>query len=347
MTISTDFTRHFALTYPIALAPMGGVAGGHLAATVAEAGGLGLVGGGYGDQAWLKEQLTLVRAETSRAWGVGLITWSLSQQVLDLALGFKPAVVLLSFGDPSRWASQIKDAGCLLMCQVQDVASAEAAVSAGADILVAQGAEAGGHGGLRGTFALVPAIVDLVAPVPVIAAGGIADGRGLAAALMLGAQGGMIGTRFYASTEALGHPTLKQELALRKGADTVKTQVFDLLRGYQWPAAYAGRAIRNKFVDQWANRSQELTGQSAELIGSFREAMAHGDASEAMIWAGECLDLIDEIEPAATLFDRIGRCAEAQLKLSATMLDAREAFSDSVPTRSTARRHQERRWEVG
>jgi nitronate monooxygenase len=311
--IQTELTRRFSLDYPIVLAPMGGVSGGRLAAAVSNAGGLGLVGGGYGDLAWLDKELSLVKAATSRKWGVGLITWSLTNEALRLTLRSEPSAVMLSFGDPSPWAASVKDAGSLLICQVQDRAGAAAAVAAGADFIVAQGTEAGGHGGQRATLPLVPAIVDMVAPIPVLAAGGIADGRGLAAALVLGAQGSLIGTRFYASSEALGHENLKQELVARSGDDTIRTSVFDTLRGYSWPDSFEGRAIRNAFVTQWHHRKPELAAHSAEQRSSFQLAQTSGDVSSAMIWAGECVDLIQDIQPAAELVRAIGTAAEVAL----------------------------------
>src|SRR5688572_6040067 len=142
--IDTAFTRMFGLRHPIALAPMGGVAGGRLAAAVSEAGGLGLIGGGYGEPAWLRAEISLARRHTQRPWGVGLITWSVDRGVVELVLGFRPHAVMLSFGDPLAYSAQIRDAGCKLICQVQDLEGARRAKAAGADLIVAQGTEAGG-----------------------------------------------------------------------------------------------------------------------------------------------------------------------------------------------------------
>jgi len=249
--IATALTEMFGLTHPIVLGPMGGVAGGRLAAAVSNAGGLGLVGGGYGDPAWLRAELSRVTEEARRPWGVGLITWSIDRSVLDLALSYRPDAFLLSFGDPRPYALAIKSAGCKLICQVQDVEQAVVAREAGADIIVAEGTEAGGHSGARATLPLVPAVVDAVAPTPVVAAGGIADGRGLAASLMLGAHGALIGTRFYASAEALGQDGAKQRIIAAHGNETARTYVFDIVRGYAWPQAYPGRALRNRFMECW------------------------------------------------------------------------------------------------
>jgi nitronate monooxygenase len=190
MPLPTPLTRLFGIEYPIISAPMGAVAGGELAAAVSRAGGLGLIGGGYGDATWLARQFDLAGSVTV---GCGFITWSLARQprLLDLALERDPVAVMLSFGDPEPFAAKITSAGVPLICQVQNLAWAERALHVGADVLVAQGREAGGHGhGVRSTMTLVPEVVDLVAAhgraTPVLAAGGIADGRGLAAALMLG-----------------------------------------------------------------------------------------------------------------------------------------------------------------
>ena len=189
MAIHTALTDTLDIRHPVLLAPMDLVADGKLAAAVSSAGGFGILGGGYGDETWLKKELDV--AGKARV-GVGFITWSMARQprLLDVTLERKPAAVMLSFGDPAPHADRIKRAGALLICQVQTAAMAKDAVAKGADIIVAQGTEGGGHGGSVSTMPLVPAIVDAVGnSVPVVAAGGIADGRGLAAALMLGASG--------------------------------------------------------------------------------------------------------------------------------------------------------------
>ena len=196
---------------------MGGVSGGALAAAVSEAGGLGLVGGGYGDPRWLERELRLVAGATGKPWGVGVITWAVGEDIVRLALSYRPAAVFLSFGDPAPFGALVREAGTRLICQVQDVAGARQAAAAGADVIVAQGTEAGGHGSRRATLPLVPAVADAVAPVPVLAAGGIADGRGVAAALMLGAQGAVLGTRFCATPEALYPDWAKKQLVAGGG----------------------------------------------------------------------------------------------------------------------------------
>ncbi len=260
--IVTDLTEAFRLQHPIVLAPMGGASGGRLAAAVSNAGGLGLVGGGYGDREWLSCELALAKAQTTRPWGVGLITWSIGPGILELALGARPDAFMLSFGDPRPHAKAIKSAGCRLICQVQGLDEARLAREAGADFIVAQGTEAGGHGGSRGTLPLVPAIVDFVAPIPVIAAGGIVDGRGLAAALMLGAHGALLGTRFCASAEALGRDGAKQRLVAAHGGETARTRVFDIVRDYRWPATVHGPRAAQPLPDP-LDRSRGRVGHRA------------------------------------------------------------------------------------
>ena len=308
--IVTALTEMFGLTHPIVLGPMGGVSGGRLAAAVSNAGGLGLVGGGYGDPAWLRTELSRVTEETKRPWGVGLITWSIDRSVLELALSYRPAAFLLSFGDPRPYASAIKSAGCKLICQVQDIDQALVAREAGADIIVAEGTEAGGHAGARATLPLVPAVVDAVAPLPVVAAGGIADGRGLAAALMLGAHGVLMGTRFYASAEALGHERAKERIIAAKGGETAQTRVFDIVRGYAWPKVFPGRALRNRFLEIWHGRESELTAALDSERAAYQRAAKDGDFDTAVVWAGEAVDLIKRIDSAGALVARI--CEEAE-----------------------------------
>jgi nitronate monooxygenase len=320
MTIRTRFTELFSIKHPLVCAPMGGVAGGKLAATVSNAGALGFVGGGYGDITWLERELDIAAREARQPWGVGLITWKASREVVDVCLCFKPHAFFLSFGDLLPYADTIKSHRVKLVCQVQDLAGAHAALAAGADVLVAQGSEAGGHGATRGTLSLVAAVVDLAKDTPVLAAGGIADGRGLAAALMLGAAGAVMGTRFYASDEAQGERQAKERLIQASGDDTVRTRVFDIARGYDWPAGYTGRAIRNRFTERWHGREEALLAVADEERAKFQRAAAAGDYDTRMVFAGEGLDLIRDIQPAAQIVSDIVRQADQSLRAGATLL---------------------------
>jgi len=291
------------------------VSGGRLAAAVSNAGGLGLVGGGYGDPDWLREELSLVREEAERPWGVGLITWHATHETVELALTQKPHAFMLAFGDPRPYVPAIKEAGCQLICQVEDVEGALKIKAAGADFIVAQGTEAGGHGAEHtSTLPLVPAVVDAVSPTPVLAAGGIADGRGLAAALMLGAQGALVGTRFYTSIEALGHQRAKERIVTARGDETKRTRVFDVARGVEWPEGYTGRALRNRFLERWDGREGELATALDTEGRSFQEAMREGDTDTMMVWCGQAAELISDVPAAAELVQRIGAEAETCLR---------------------------------
>jgi nitronate monooxygenase len=257
MAIQNRLTKLLGIEHPILLAPMDSVAGGKLAAAVSHAGGLGLIGGGYGDGPWINQEWS--NAGNARV-GCGFITWSLAKrpELLDSVFAHKPAAIMLSFGDPRPYATAIKSAGAILICQVQTVAQAHEAADAGADVIVAQGTEAGGHGRSQPLFTLLPQVVDACPDIPVVAAGGIADGRGLAAAIMLGAEGILMGTRFYASQEANGHPEAKRRIVAAKGGETARSIVFDLSRQNRWPAPYTGRVLRNQHLDHWLGREDEL-----------------------------------------------------------------------------------------
>jgi nitronate monooxygenase len=216
---------------------------------------------------------------------------------------------MLSFGEVKPHAARIKKAGALLICQVQTIEHTKEAVANDADVIVAQGAEGGGHGIARGTFALVPAVVDAAPGIPVAAAGGVADGRGLAAALMLGADGVLVGTRFYASIEAAGFQSAKERIVKASGDRTIRGILFDIARRNVWPAPFAGRVLRNEFSERWRGREAELM-QHPEEAERYAKARESGDFDTAAVIAGEAVDLIGDIPPAAEIVERITREAE-------------------------------------
>jgi nitronate monooxygenase len=289
------------------------VADGRLAAAVSRAGGLGVIGGGYGDAAWLERELA---AAGDARIGVGFITWSLETQptLLDLALDRGACAIILSFGDPGRFAPRIRAAGAKLVCQVQNLAQARAAVDAGADILVAQGSEAGGHGLTRSTLTLVPEVVDAFPEVPVVAAGGIADGRGLAAVMMLGAEGALMGTRFYASQEAKMPDAAKQRVVGATGDDTVRSAVFDISRRLPWPEPFTGRVLRNAHAARWLGREDELRRDIDAQARHYREAREREDFDIAGVFAGEAAGLIHDLPSAAEIVGRVVREASRLLR---------------------------------
>ena len=295
--------------HPIVAAPMGAVSGGRLAAAVSAAGGFGLVGGGYTrDRVWLERELDL--AGDMAKVGVGFITWSAAAQPdhVDLVLERRPKAIMLSFGDPAPIAAKARRAGIAVICQVQTVAMARDAVSKGADVIVAQGTEAGGHGAACATLPLVPAVVDAVGDkVPVLAAGGIADGRGLAAAWALGADGVLLGTRFYAADEALVHPAAKQKVVTGDGAATVRGSAVDLIRGYHWPAPFTIRTLVNDFVQRWNGREDDLARELATEMPRYAAAAEAGDFDHAAVIVGEAAGLIHDVAPACDIVRRIAQ----------------------------------------
>jgi len=320
MAIETELTRQFDLRYPILSAPMGAVAGGRLAAAVSRAGGLGLIGPGYLGADWVDAEL---RAAAGARVGIGFITWDLlrAPERLDAALAHRPAAVMLSFGDPEPLLEPIRRAGARVILQVQSLEAARQAAALGADLIVAQGTEAGGHGANRALFPLLPAVVDAVAPLPVVAAGGIADGRGLAAALALGAQGVLVGTRFYAAEESLGLESAKQRLVGASGDTTIRTQIFDIVRELPWPREFTGRALRNAFTERWHGHEPQLRAAAPDEHARFAEAVRAGDWTTAMLWAGEGVDLVHEVLPAAAIVERLMREADAVLRTLARHVD--------------------------
>ncbi|MEW6148839.1 MAG: NAD(P)H-dependent flavin oxidoreductase [Bradyrhizobium sp.] len=316
MPIATSLTRLLEIRHPILLAPMDIVAGSRLVSAVSRAGGFGILGGGYGERTWLKRE-TAKLADLRAPFGIGFITWSLARQpeLLDIALGAKPSAIMLSFGDPAPFAPRIKSAGARLICQVQDEAMARQALEAGADILIAQGTEAGGHGASRTSIDLLPAIVDLAAGrVPVVAAGGIADGRGLAAMMMLGASGVLLGTRFYASQEADGAEEAKRRICAASSGSTLRGIIFDLSRNNVWPAPFTGRCLINDHARRWMGREVELMQNGAAVAAEYAAAKAAGNFDVAAVIAGEAVGLIHDIPPAAEIVDRIAVEAEQLLE---------------------------------
>jgi len=312
MPISTPLTARLGIQHPILSAPMDVIAGARLTSAVSAAGGFGILGGGYGDMAWLQQE-TAKLSGSSAPFGIGFITWSLARQpeLLDIALNARPRAIMLSFGDPKTFAPRIKASGALLICQVQDEAMARQALDAGADILIAQGTEAGGHGASRTTIDIVPAIVDLVAGrVPVVAAGGIADGRGLAAMMMLGAAGVLLGTRFYASLEADGAEEAKERICAASSGNSVRGIIFDLSRNNVWPAPFTGRCLVNDHARRWMGREVEMMQNVAAVAAEYAAAKAAGNFDVAAVIAGEAVGLIHDIPPAAEIVDRIVTEAE-------------------------------------
>jgi nitronate monooxygenase len=318
MTIATRFTKRFRLKHPIVLAPMAPQSGGALASAVAAAGGLGLLGGGYINRAWFESESAKV---TRPDVGCGFITWTIPQDpsVLESALERHPRALMLSFSDPGPYAPQAKKAGVPLICQVHTLEHAFHAADVGADVVVAQGTEAGGHGwSVQSTLPFVPAVVDALAKrapdVLVLAAGGIADGRGLAAALMLGADGVLMGTRFWATKEALVSPAAKARALQAKGEDTIRTSVYDIINNRTWPPRYTGRVIRNKYVEKWHDREADLARVREAELARVEEAIKMDDYDIANMTVGESVGLVRDVPTAGEVIERVIAEAAARLE---------------------------------
>ena len=235
----------------------------------------------------------------------------------------RPAVLSTAWPSPEQdlpaLFARAHDAGLTVMHMVSTLPEARRAAEAGADLIVAQGTDGGGHVGLIGTLVIVPQVARAVAPVPVLAAGGLADGAGLAAALMLGAEGVLLGTRFLAAPEAPVADTYKQALVASDGHDTLLSEMPDLISGRLWPGAYA-RVIRNRLIETWTGRDGDLRARRAEVRAGTLRARQAGDANESLLWAGQSVGLIDRIEPAAVIVERIVREAEAIMRDRAALI---------------------------
>jgi nitronate monooxygenase len=311
--LATRLTQRLGLRHPIISAPMAFAAGGRLAAAVSHAGGLGLIGGGYGDNGWLEQEF---REAGNAVIGCGFITWSLkkSPSLLTDVLKHRPRAIMLSFGDPRPFVQEIRAAGALAICQCQDIGHVQDAIDAGADIVVAQGTEAGGHGASRALSTLLPEAADLLAreapDMLLVGAGGIADGRGLAAALALGADGVLMGTRLWAASEALVAPRHHEKIIQSDGDGTLRTSLPDIARQLPWPKGFTARIAQNEFTRRWQGREAALSQDIAAQAPLYRQAFAEGDPENAAVWFGEAAGLIHDIAPAGEIIERV--VAEAE-----------------------------------
>jgi nitronate monooxygenase len=314
--ITTPLCALLGIERPILNASMAGTATGVLAAAVSEAGGFGMIGGtNPGGAEWLREQIEIVRSRTARHFGVGFITSAPNtEELVQVALAAGVAAINHSFADPTPYVAPAHAVGVKVFNQVQTLAQATRAAEAGVDVIIAQGGEAGGHAGHIGTFALLPAIVDAVAPVPVVVAGGIADGRGLAAALLLGAQGVWMGTRFVTSHEWAGEPWERTAVLAATADDTVQTRLYDIIFERPFPADIADRVLRNPYVDRWQGREAEIESHRDTLQEEVTAAEARADVAVAGISAGVAAGLITAAQSAGEIVRQIAQEAEDLLR---------------------------------
>lgn len=320
--ISTPLCTLLGIERPILNASMAGTATGHLAAAVSEAGGFGMIGGTNPDGAsWVREQIRIARSLTARPFGVGFISsFPDTEELARVALNEGVAAINHSFADPTPFIAPAHAMGVKVFVQVQTLKQAITAARAGVDVIIAQGGEAGGHAGALGTFALLPAVVEAVAPIPVVAAGGIADGRGLAAALLLGAQGAWMGTRFVTSHE-WGGPSWEQEAVLAATSDdTVQTRLYDLIAERPFPADNPDRMLRNAFIDRWNGRESEIPAQREALQAEVAAGHERADLAVVGVSAGVSAGLITAARPAGEIVRGIVQEAEALLRERPRML---------------------------
>ena len=338
--LTTPFCRDIGIEAPVLSVGFGTGAGPELVAAVSNAGGLGVLGG-TGMRELIAERIEATRALTGRPFGVNLILHEDQSETASIALEHGVRILVLFWGDPAPIVALAHDAGAKVLLQVGSVDEARTAVAAGVDAVIAQGVEAGGH--VRGRTALsvlVPAVVDAVAPLPVLASGGIADGRGLAAALALGAQGVSLGTRFVASEEAF----VDEEYKRRVVAETETVYAADLFDG-GWPDA-PHRMLRNGVVREWEDDGKTRAGETIGTLDSIRGGQVeiprysafmttpafHGDIEEAPLWAGESVALVHDIRSAGEIVATM--VAEAEAALYSATTYSNEAQQSSAKSAS-------------
>src|SRR5215212_1389188 len=319
--LRTHLTDQWSLRYPILGAPLAITANSKLARAITKAGGLGQVGTSSETPIeYLEEEASIARGDDDTRFGVGLMIWALERrpELFDAALAARPFLLSMSFGSPAPYVERAHAAGIKIATQVNTVAAAKEAAAAGVDVIVAQGTEAGGHTGFVSTLPLLQGILDAV-DVPVVAAGGIVTARGLAAVLAAGAQGAWIGTVLLVATEAGNTAGVRQRVIAAAESDTIHTHTFDDVTRAPWPDQYPGRALRNRFAEEWHGRSKALT---EEAFAAYGQARSRGDYDVAVVYAGEGSGLIHRERSTEEVVEEIGREAEALLRRrSAELLD--------------------------
>jgi enoyl-[acyl-carrier protein] reductase II len=321
--LRTGLCELFGIEHPIIQAGMGPFgSGAELAAAVSNAGAVGSLGGAARPIDDLRQQLARLRELTDSPFVVNFTQPWLQQnpEHFEAALEVRPPVISLALGDPGDLVKRAHDAGALFMQQVHTVEQASLVAERGVDVIIAQGTEAGGFTGMVAMPVLVPQVVDAVSPIPVVAAGGIADGRGLAAALVLGAQGANIGTRFLASDEASIGDAWKKGIVEAASVDAVKAEVWDEI----FPKPGAGafdvvpRALRTGFIDEWQDRRAEAAGEAERLQGDIWSGIQQGRMEDYVPFTGQSAGLVHEVLPAGEIVHRLVQGARDALRRTAT-----------------------------
>ena len=320
--LHTYLTTSWGLHYPIIGAPMAYVGRGRLARAVTQAGGLGMLGIGSSESVeFLMQEVAIARGSDGGRFGIGMHSWAIEKRpdLLDAAIEARPFLISISFGSPAPYVERLHQHGILLATQVNTRAEAIQAEQAGVDLIVAQGTEAGGHvTGQVSTLPLLQTVLDAVR-IPVVAAGGIASPRGVAAALAAGAEGVWVGTALLASPECANTDQARTRITQARETDTVLTRAFDVAQGLAWPPQYPGRALRNRFTDRWHTRIDELP-QASEARQQLAEAIASKNYDLAYIYAGQAVGLVTQQQPAAEVIQELGDGAERLLRDRSALL---------------------------
>ena len=313
--LKTPLCDLLGIEVPIILAPMGSATSAEFAASVSNLGGLGSIGSLNRTTGAIKRDIEVVKDLTNRHYAVNHIPPTLDAEAFRYTLGARPAVISFALGDPGDLVRQAHEVGAVVMVQVTTVAQAVEAVERGADVIIAQGGEAGGYGGTVSTMALVPQVVDAVSPIPVVAAGGIFDGRGVAAALMLGAVGVNLGTRFLASQEAPIEDEWKQAILGARSEDTIKLDVLNDIRPLPGTAGYGTvlRSLRTSFMDEWSAKRDEAHRDRDRLWAEMASMAQAGRRRESLLTAGQTAGGIREVLPVAEIMRRLIAETEAAL----------------------------------
>ncbi len=311
--LKTPVCDLLGIKHPVVLGGMGTATNPELVAAVTGAGGLGILSASNQSADKQRQDVRRIRELTDGSFGLNHLLFSAQEDRLAASVEARPKVFSTAWAWPEQdlklYAEMARQAGAIFMHMVSTVAEARRAAEAGAQVIVAQGTEGGGHVGWMGTLPLVPMVVQAVAPIPVLAAGGVADGRGLAAALALGADGVLLGTRFMATVEAPIAQGYKEAIVRHDGHDTFLTEIPDIANGRVWPGAMS-RVARNRFIERWAGREWEVRQRRAEIATAMVEARARGDEEESNLSMGQTAGLIEDIPPAGQLVERIAREAE-------------------------------------
>ncbi|MGD9935442.1 MAG: NAD(P)H-dependent flavin oxidoreductase [Dehalococcoidia bacterium] len=329
--LTTPLTRMFSIDHPIVQAGMSSDCGAPLAAAVSIAGALGTIGTIGRSPANLEQELSAMMRATRSPWSVNIVTfdWApFAGDLLDVAIAARPAAITLSFGDSRPAIERCRAAGIPVIAQVQGFEQATAVLKARPDVLVVQGNEAGGHTGSRGTLGFAAQVLGVAGDVPVLVAGGVGNGRGLAAALAMGAAGAVMGTRFKATEEfgtpQTGHLDLQRAAIVANNGDaTVWDEITDIAIGMKWPQGIAGRVLSNRFTGTWLGRRDALRTEVAAQSDSSAWSAANTSAPDTLLnWAGESAGLVHEILPAAEVVRRTVEDAESLLRqLSGVLSD--------------------------